>query len=60
VIFIHRQEAGKKQDETGSVAEIILGKQRNGPSGGSINLTFLREYTRFEDYTTSKSYMAEE
>ncbi|MDO9576156.1 MAG: replicative DNA helicase [bacterium] len=60
VIFIHRQEAGKKQDETGSVAEIILGKQRNGPSGGSINLTFLREYTKFEDYTTSKSYMAEE
>lgn len=60
VIFIHRKEAGKRGDEEGSVAEIILGKQRNGPSGGSVNLTFLREYTRFEDYTTSKSYIAEE
>ncbi len=60
VMFIHRQAPGKKEDETDNVAEIILGKQRNGPSGGSVELTFLREYTKFEDYTTSKSYIAEE
>ncbi|OYD16905.1 replicative DNA helicase [candidate division WOR-3 bacterium JGI_Cruoil_03_44_89] len=60
VIFIYRQEAGKKGAGTGNVAEIILGKQRNGPSGGSVKLTFLREYTRFEDYTASKSYITEE
>ncbi|MCD5384142.1 replicative DNA helicase [candidate division WOR-3 bacterium] len=50
VIFIHRHEKDRAgEDEDASVAEIMIGKQRNGPSGGSINLTFLGEYTKFED-----------
>ncbi len=30
-------------------AEIIIGKQRNGPIG-TVRMTFLGEYTRFENY----------
>ncbi len=37
------------------VAEIIIGKQRNGPIG-TIRLTFLGEYTRFENFTSAGSY----
>jgi replicative DNA helicase len=31
------------------IAEVIIGKQRNGPTG-KIELTFLKEYTTFENY----------
>ena len=34
-------------------AEIIIAKQRNGPTG-AIKLAFLEEYTRFENYTIRK------
>ena len=34
------------------LAELIIGKQRNGPTG-IINLNFIRELTRFEDYHDS-------
>jgi replicative DNA helicase len=38
----------KPSEENKGIAEIIIGKQRNGPIG-SVKLAFLREYTRFEN-----------
>lgn len=40
VIFIHRADAYKKPDERDGIAEIIIGKQRNGPTG-VVKLAFL-------------------
>ncbi len=48
VMFIYREEEYKKSDENQGVAEIIIGKQRNGPTG-TIKLAFIREFTRFEN-----------
>lgn len=49
VVFIYREELYKKTPENTNVAEVIIGKQRNGPLG-TVKLTFLKEYLRFEDY----------
>jgi replicative DNA helicase len=48
VMFIYREEEHKPTDENRGLAEIIIGKQRNGPTG-SVKLAFLKEYTRFEN-----------
>jgi replicative DNA helicase len=48
VMFIYREEEHKPTEENRGVAEIIIGKQRNGPTG-SRKLAFLKEYTRFEN-----------
>ncbi len=48
VMFIYREEVYKPETEKTNIAEIIIGKQRNGPVG-SVELVFLRELTRFED-----------
>jgi replicative DNA helicase len=48
VMFIYREEEHKPTDENRGIAEVIIGKQRNGPTG-SIKLAFLMEYTRFEN-----------
>lgn len=51
ILFIYREEMYTKADtpeEKKGVAEIIIGKQRNGPMG-VVPLTFLHQYTRFED-----------
>ena len=50
IIFIYREEVYEKKDENAGVAEVIIGKQRNGPIG-TVRLTFLGKYTRFENYT---------
>jgi len=53
VIFLSRPEVhGMKMDKDGNsmegVAEIIIGKQRNGPTG-EVRLRFIKEYARFEN-----------
>jgi replicative DNA helicase len=49
VLFLYREEVYKKDDpELRGKAELIIGKQRNGPTG-VVPLVFLREFTRFEN-----------
>src|SRR5262245_22391513 len=48
VMFIYREEVYKPETEKQNIAEIIIGKQRNGPTG-SVELVFLKQLTRFED-----------
>ena len=55
ILFIYRDEVYNPETQDKGIAEIIIGKQRNGPIG-SVKLTFLGEYTRFENYTTGGSY----
>jgi len=55
VLFVYRPEwYGITEDEDGhsleGVAEVIIGKQRNGPSGQAIRLSFIKKYARFENY----------
>ena len=55
ILFIYRDEVYNEDSEEGNKAEIIIGKQRNGPIG-KVNLTFLKEYTRFEDFAFDSYY----
>jgi len=55
ILFIYRDEVYNEDSEEGNKAEIIIGKQRNGPIG-KINLTFLKEFTRFEDFAVDSYY----
>ncbi|HMF57007.1 MAG TPA: replicative DNA helicase [Pyrinomonadaceae bacterium] len=48
VAFIYREEQYNRTEENAGLAEIILSKQRNGPTG-TIKLAFLKEFTRFEN-----------
>ena len=49
IAFIYRDEVYNEDSPEKGIAEIIIGKQRNGPIG-TIRLTFLGQYTRFENY----------
>jgi replicative DNA helicase len=55
ILFIYRDEVYNEDSEQGNKAEIIIGKQRNGPIG-TVNLTFLKEFTRFENFSNDSYY----
>lgn len=46
VMFIYRDEYYNKDTEDAGVSEIIIGKQRNGPTG-TVKLAYLSQYTKF-------------
>ncbi|MDF3031422.1 MAG: dnaB [Moraxellaceae bacterium] len=48
IMFIYRDEVYNPESQDKGTAEIIIGKQRNGPIG-MLRLAFLGRYTRFED-----------
>lgn len=48
VIFIYRDEYYNRDSEERGIAEIIISKHRNGPTG-TVRLVFLEHYTRFAD-----------
>jgi replicative DNA helicase len=48
IIFIYRDEVYNQDSPDKGVAEIIIGKQRNGPIG-TVKLAFLGQYTKFEN-----------
>lgn len=56
IVFIYRDEVYNEDSPDKGRAEIIIAKQRNGPIG-MVSLTFLGQYTRFENYIAS-SYLA--
>ncbi len=54
ICFIYRDEFYNKESPDRGVAEIIIGKQRNGPTG-TARLAFLNQYTRFENLAEDRA-----
>lgn len=48
VVLLMREEYYNPTEENRGIAELIIAKQRNGPTG-TVKLAFLREYMRFEN-----------
>jgi replicative DNA helicase len=56
IMFVYRDEVYNKDNpDVKGRAEIIIGKQRNGPIG-TVELTFLGEYTKFENYAKRQDF----
>ena len=55
ILMIYREEVYEPNTTRKGIADIIITKQRNGPTG-EVQMTFLGEYTRFENFA-SESYV---
>ena len=55
ILFIYRDEVYNEDSPDAGTAEVIIGKQRNGPVG-TLRLTFLGQYTRFENFIADAGY----
>jgi replicative DNA helicase len=55
ILFIYRDEVYNEDTPDKGSAEIIIAKQRNGPIG-TARLTFLAQYTRFENFISNVAY----
>jgi len=51
IVLIYREEVYEPETPRKGIADIIIAKQRNGPTG-EVHLTFLGKYTRFENLAT--------
>jgi len=49
IMFLHREEQVDKDTERKGEADLIVAKQRNGPTG-KITLAFIGKYTKFKNF----------
>ena len=57
IAFIYRDEVYDEESPDKGTAEIIVAKQRNGPIG-TVRMTFLGQYTRFENFAADRYGMS--
>jgi replicative DNA helicase len=50
IAFLYREETKEAEESQAVVTEVIIGKNRNGPTD-IVKLVFLKKFTRFEDHT---------
>jgi len=55
IMMMYREDYYKPDTQDKGTAEVIIGKQRNGPTG-TVRLAFLGEYTRFDNLATGSEY----